>query len=147
MPFFMENPRATNPARAKALQTYLLLHSQHDELLRRLQSPSSSTSASPSPSPTPSSAAPPPPTNTLPASRSNTDQDPYALLLTVNNQTKAILTSLLACSSAREDPNFRAWVQSRLMETEQELRDWRRLNTHAEGPRREEQTRGNHGGG
>ncbi|KAI9763858.1 MAG: hypothetical protein M1840_009042 [Geoglossum simile] len=135
MPFFMENPRATNPTRAQALQTYLLLHSQHDELVRRLQSPS------PSPSPTTpstslnalSSPSPPPP----PPPQDSNYQDPQTLLLTINNQTKATLTSLLACSSTREDPNFRAWVQSRLMETEQELRDWRRWSVHAEDARRE----------
>jgi hypothetical protein len=42
-------------------------------------------------------------------------------LISINNQIRAILTELLDCVSAQNDPNFRAWVRLRLAETEQEL--------------------------
>lgn len=44
----------------------------------------------------------------------------------VNLQIKSTLTELLNCESVRSDGRYRMWVQSRLMEAEQELRGARR---------------------
>ncbi|EXA37215.1 hypothetical protein FOQG_10576 [Fusarium oxysporum f. sp. raphani 54005] len=44
----------------------------------------------------------------------------------VNESIKRTLTELLNCSSVRADRAFRTWVQTRLMETEKELRSGRR---------------------
>ncbi|KAM5350348.1 hypothetical protein ACJ41O_006853 [Fusarium nematophilum] len=44
----------------------------------------------------------------------------------VNESIKRTLTELLNCSSVRADRAFRTWVQTRLMETEKELRIGRR---------------------
>lgn len=44
----------------------------------------------------------------------------------VNESIKRTLTELLNCSSVRADRSLRMWVQSRLMETEKELRSGRR---------------------
>lgn len=47
-------------------------------------------------------------------------------LVDVNVGIKRALMELLGCSGVRRDPGMRMWVQSRLMETEQELRMGRR---------------------
>lgn len=47
-------------------------------------------------------------------------------LSNVNESIKRTLTELLNCSSVRDDRSLRMWVQSRLMETEKELRSGRR---------------------
>lgn len=47
-------------------------------------------------------------------------------LFDVNECMKRTLTELLNCEDARNDRNFRMWVQCRLMETERELRTERR---------------------
>lgn len=44
----------------------------------------------------------------------------------VNESIKRALTELLNCSTVRSDRSFRLWVQTRLMETEKELRSGRR---------------------
>lgn len=44
----------------------------------------------------------------------------------VNESIKRTLTELLNCGSVRADRAFRTWVQTRLMETEKELRSGRR---------------------
>jgi len=40
----------------------------------------------------------------------------------VNQQIKSTLTALLNCESVRGDRRYRNWVQTRLMDTEQELK-------------------------
>jgi hypothetical protein len=94
--------------KAVALQKYLLLHSQHDELVRRIRaSPSSSSAASSA--------------SSSPTTRILEEKDDEEQLLSINSQIRDILTELLDCVSGQNDPNFRAWVRLRLVETEQEL--------------------------
>lgn len=52
-------------------------------------------------------------------------------LFDVNECIKRTLTELLNCDDARTDPDFRMWVQCRLMETERELRHERRRRSSA----------------
>lgn len=47
-------------------------------------------------------------------------------LVDVNEGIKRALTELLNCDPVRADKPFRTWVQSRLLETEKELRSRRR---------------------
>ncbi|CAG9947466.1 unnamed protein product [Clonostachys rosea f. rosea IK726] len=47
-------------------------------------------------------------------------------LFALNESIKRALTELLNCESVRCDRSMRLWVQSRLMETEKELRSGRR---------------------
>lgn len=47
-------------------------------------------------------------------------------LFDVNESIKRALTELLNCDIVRGDRSFRMWVQTRLMETEKELRLGRR---------------------
>lgn len=47
-------------------------------------------------------------------------------LFDVNEGIKRALMELLNCDASRSDPSFRMWVQTRLMETEKELRSGRR---------------------
>ena len=47
-------------------------------------------------------------------------------LFDVDESIKRVLTELLNCDSVRHDGSMRLWVQSRLMETEKELRCGRR---------------------
>ncbi|KAL2263901.1 hypothetical protein VTK26DRAFT_4461 [Humicola hyalothermophila] len=49
-----------------------------------------------------------------------------AKLCDVNEGMKRALTELLNCETVRSDRAFRTWVQSRLMDTERELRSGRR---------------------
>ncbi|KAL1888416.1 hypothetical protein Cpir12675_006175 [Ceratocystis pirilliformis] len=49
----------------------------------------------------------------------------------VNEDIKRTLTELLNCDDVRKDSNRRMWVQSRLMETERELRSGRRRRSAA----------------
>ncbi|KAL2118728.1 hypothetical protein VTJ04DRAFT_8388 [Mycothermus thermophilus] len=49
-----------------------------------------------------------------------------AKLCDVNEGMKRALTELLNCETVRADAAFRTWVQSRLMDTERELRSGRR---------------------
>ncbi|KAL5604888.1 hypothetical protein BROUX41_001781 [Berkeleyomyces rouxiae] len=52
-------------------------------------------------------------------------------LSNVNEDIKRTLTELLNCDDVRKDNNRRLWVQSRLMETERELRSGRRRRSAA----------------
>ena len=54
-------------------------------------------------------------------------------LFDVNECIKRMLTDLLNCEYARTHLDFRMWVQSRLMETERELRLERRRRSSAFG--------------
>jgi hypothetical protein len=47
-------------------------------------------------------------------------------LCDVNEGIKRALTEMLNCETVRNDMNMRMWVQTRLMETEKELRTGRR---------------------
>lgn len=47
-------------------------------------------------------------------------------LYDINRQIKYTLTDLLNCDATRHDSKFRAWVQSRLMDAEMELRRQRK---------------------
>jgi hypothetical protein len=49
-----------------------------------------------------------------------------ARLADVTEGIKRALTELLNCEAVRRDAAFRGWVQTRLMETEKELRTRRR---------------------
>lgn len=44
-------------------------------------------------------------------------------LKNVNQQIKTTLTDLLNCESVRADLRYRKWVQTRLMDTERELKE------------------------
>jgi hypothetical protein len=172
------SPTRKEPERAFALQKYLLLHSQHDALQRRLSEMSTSapvsTSGSPSHSPdrlrqgslsshssfssfSSSSSSPdhegspyfPSVRNRLdrsgslpllhsgrPMAAARRSSLPTVIdesilvaieeeeekLLNVNLQIKTTLTELLNCGSVRCDKRYRAWVQSRLMDAEKELK-------------------------
>lgn len=169
------SPSRKEPERAFALQKYLLLHSQHDTLQRRLSQMSTSApaSASASPSRSPdrlrqgsmssfSSASSssdyeispffPSTTNgrtdrsgsmpqlhshyVRPMAAARRSSLPTVIdesilvaieeeenkLLNVNQQIKTTLTELLNCGSVRSDKRYRMWVQSRLMDAEQELK-------------------------
>lgn len=144
-----------------ALQKYMLLTEQHQELCDRLDQirPEFSTRSqfsSPSTSPTRSSSS----SLSLPSSpkrhsrsgrhhsRSHArcsgwgnhnelttipdEETIYEIsaeeqrLSEVNESIKRTLTELLNCGSVRADRAFRTWVQTRLMETEKELRSGRR---------------------
>ena len=151
-----------------AMQKYLLLHSQHEELLQQLHDlcPSytyttSSSTAATSPSLSPTRSFPTSPRNhrrssgtAAAAALSNMNMgmgmgmhsgfyrgtlepvlDETLLeemaageqkLWDVNEGIKRALTELLNCDLVRKDRTMRTWVQSRLMETEKELRSGRR---------------------
>ncbi len=51
----------------------------------------------------------------------------------VNEGIKRALTELLNCEAVRKDRTMRTWVQSRLMETEKELRSGRRRRSSGGG--------------
>jgi hypothetical protein len=55
-----------------------------------------------------------------------------AKLCDVNESIKRTLTELLNCEAVRGDRAFRTWVQSRLMDTERELRSGRRRRSAPE---------------
>jgi len=50
-------------------------------------------------------------------------------LCEVNQQIKATLTEMLNTDSVRSDAHFRAWVQERLMDVEQQIRKERRRHS------------------
>lgn len=126
-----------------AYDEYLRLQSQHDTIRSSLDtlrsSTADSTTTSPSLSPT-RSALRAFPSSSPPASRRDNHTlenvlDEMTLhevaaqeqrLLYVNEGIKRALTELLNCDLVRGDKSFRTWVQSRLMETEKELRSRRR---------------------
>lgn len=148
-----------------AMQKYILLQNQHDELRRHMRtlcpttfyttsstavtSPSVSPSRSFARSPSESSSTSPsrerhPRRSSLPAStrdgsgprsRLNTVLDEDLVeevvagekqLCDVNESIKRALTELLNCEAVRKDRTMRTWVQTRLMDTERELRTGRR---------------------
>lgn len=49
-------------------------------------------------------------------------------LKNVNQQIKSTLTDLLNCDSVKSDRKYRMWIQSRLMDAEQELKKTRSLS-------------------
>jgi len=146
----MSNHSKHAPERDFPYQKYVLLSSQQDELRRKLSLQTSKNSptlsaSSPDSMPIPISISPahhfsplfwasPPSTSTMsayaaPTSAPGADLEEEATKLQlhdINQQIKATLTSLLNCDSVRHDDKFRAWVQSRLMETEMEMRKQRR---------------------
>ncbi|KAF4970748.1 hypothetical protein FZEAL_9982 [Fusarium zealandicum] len=146
-----------------ALQKYMFLQEQHQELCVRLDQirpelsiSTQSLNSSPSTSPTRYSSSMSLPSSPKRHSRSSgrhhtrsharcsgwedrnelsTIPDEETLfeisaeeqrLSEVNESIKRTLTELLNCSSVRADMAFRTWVQTRLMETEKELRSGRR---------------------
>lgn len=126
-----------------AYEEYLALQSQHDTIRSSLDTIRSSTvdstTTSPSLSPTRggsrcSSFGSPPAARrdnrTLAAVLDDAALGEVAAqeqrLLDVNEGIKRALTELLNCDLVRSDKAFRLWVQSRLMETEKELRSRRR---------------------
>ncbi|KAM0232035.1 hypothetical protein ACHAPO_008069 [Fusarium lateritium] len=147
-----------------ALQKYMLLTEQHQDLCDRLDqirpefgTSSRSQFSSPSVSPTRSSSSsslslPPSPKRHSRSGRHHSrsharcsgwenhnelktipdEETIYEIsaeeqrLSEVNESIKRTLTELLNCSSVRADRAFRTWVQTRLMETEKELRSGRR---------------------
>ncbi|KAL7764746.1 hypothetical protein ACKLNR_005891 [Fusarium oxysporum f. sp. zingiberi] len=146
-----------------ALQKYMLLTEQHQELCDRLdqirpefnmsiRSHNSSPSTSPTRSSSSSLSLPPSPKRHSRSGRHHSrsharcsgwedrnelttipdEETIYEIsaeeqrLFEVNESIKRTLTELLNCSSVRADRAFRTWVQTRLMETEKELRSGRR---------------------
>ncbi|KAI8948839.1 hypothetical protein F4801DRAFT_581009 [Xylaria longipes] len=145
-----------------AMQEYLSLQDQHEELSQRLHelSPSSSSSSttttlslasttatSPSVSPTRSFLGRDGPSSSkLSLSPSTLDCRVRASqngalvgevaageqkLYDVNEGMKRALTELLNCEAVRQDRAMRTWVQTRLLETEKELRRGRRRRSSA----------------
>ncbi|KAI9678389.1 MAG: hypothetical protein M1822_008035 [Bathelium mastoideum] len=130
-----------NPERSASLQKYLALHFQQtrirDAIQRRYFSPSPDSRNS-SVSPLSSSPSTPPHSTfythaipTIPEEVEDQDEtddseEEDQKLYDINRQIKYTLTDLLNCDSTRTDPKFRAWVQSRLMDAEMELRRQRK---------------------
>ncbi|KAI0179399.1 hypothetical protein GGR52DRAFT_570285 [Hypoxylon sp. FL1284] len=150
-----------------AMQKYLLLQNQHEELRQHMHDlcPSytnnSTAVTSPSVSPTRSSSgssafkiSPSPSRNHRRSSQSSARGAGYRCsqpqlepvldeclieemalgeqkLSDVNEGLKRALTELLNCDLVRKDPAMRTWVQSRLMDTERELRSGRRRRSHS----------------
>ncbi|KAK4200906.1 hypothetical protein QBC40DRAFT_64731 [Triangularia verruculosa] len=134
-----------------ALQKYFVLHELHESLRQHLDELRSPRSASffPSPTTTTSSLSPtgviPEPAAPLSRHQFRSSSIPTimmkrsgssgclgevaqeeAKLCDVNEGIKRVLTELLNCEAVRGDRAFRTWVQSRLMDTERELRSGRR---------------------
>jgi len=119
---------------------YVRLSQQSDKLRRRLSLtiPSTSPLSPPldyeSPSPTPrrrsSSINFPvgfseiPTWPTAPPSIDNSADEEH--LLGINQQIKATLTELINCEDVKHDKKFRAWIQTKLMEAEHELKRQRK---------------------
>ncbi|KAI0106586.1 hypothetical protein K449DRAFT_400877 [Hypoxylon sp. EC38] len=149
-----------------AMQKYLLLQSQHEELRQHMHdlcpsyTSSSTAVTSPSVSPTrsfsgsSSTMLSPSPSrshrrSSLSSMRnsghrsSQTQLEPVLdeslveeiaageqKLFDVNEGIKRALTELLNCETVRKDQEMRTWVQTRLMDTERELRSGRRRRSH-----------------
>ncbi|KAI0133949.1 hypothetical protein BJ170DRAFT_180176 [Xylariales sp. AK1849] len=163
-----ESPKYQNGGEF-AMQKYLLLQSQHEELRQHMHelcptysSCSSSTAVtSPSVSPTRSFTMSPPGKHTSPSPSRNHRRSsmpstprhgvrpsPSALepvldeelmgemaadeqrLCDVNEGIKRALTELLNSEAVRKDRAMRTWVQTRLMDTERELRTGRRRRSN-----------------
>ncbi|KAI1737971.1 hypothetical protein F4680DRAFT_426695 [Xylaria scruposa] len=145
-----------------AMQEYLSLHDQREELCQRLHElcPSSSSSSttttlsslasttatSPSVSPTrsflgrdgSSSSSMLTPSSSRPDFRVQNESLVGEVaagkqkLYDVNEGMKRALTELLNCEAVRQDRVMRTWVQTRLLETEKELRRGRRRRSSAD---------------
>ncbi|KAI2465397.1 hypothetical protein F4781DRAFT_435431 [Annulohypoxylon bovei var. microspora] len=145
-----------------AMQKYLLLQNQHEELRQHMHdlcptyTTSSTAVTSPSVSPTrsftgsPMMFSPSPSRNHRRSSMrssgyrcSQTQLEPVLdeslieemaageqKLFDVNEGIKRALTELLNCETIRKDQEMRTWVQTRLMDTERELRSGRRRRSH-----------------
>lgn len=157
--YLLESPTGHNTE--FAMQKYLLLHNQHEELLQQMHDlcPSytgtSTAGTSPSLSPTRSSFSSSPPFNNHRRSprsgfggyrNSHTTLEPVLdetlveemaagqqKLSDVNEGIKRTLTELLNCDAVRKDRATRTWVQNRLLETEKELRCGRRRRSSGGG--------------
>ncbi|KAI1453571.1 hypothetical protein F4805DRAFT_364170 [Annulohypoxylon moriforme] len=150
-----------------AMQKYLFLQNQHEELRQHMHdlcptyTTSSTAVTSPSVSPTrsfsgsPSTMPSPSPSrshrrSSLSSMRhsgyrcSQTQLEPVLdeslieemaageqKLFDVNEGIKRALTELLNCETVRKDQEMRTWVQTRLMDTERELRSGRRRRSHS----------------
>lgn len=142
------------------MQKYMLLSSQEEAIRRRLslQLPTAPPMAVSSPefrslssSPTdyragwaPSySSTYPSPTEPIAAHpgtahrHSITDTEDAHRLCEINQEIKATLTELLNTNSVRSDEKSRAWIQSRLMAAEHQIRDQRRRRSSSSGHDRE----------
>ncbi|KAI5856187.1 hypothetical protein GGS23DRAFT_399648 [Durotheca rogersii] len=166
----MDEVTGTGPALAGghnigfAMQKYILLHNQYEELRQHMSdlctsyTTSSTAVTSPSVSPTRSSSSsslklsPSLQRNhrrsSLPVRPSGhrysqTQLEPVLdeslveemeageqKLFNVNEGIKRALTELLNCETVRRDQVMRTWVQTRLMDTERELRNGRRRRSH-----------------
>lgn len=135
-----------------ALQQYLALQSQHETLLNQLDEMRLAVSSSAASSPTtpsrssgyPAFAAPAPAARRHNRSSSRRSHRETSLETIVDESTlhmlaaqqqkvfavseaiKRALTELLNCDAVRNDKALRMWVQTRLMDTERELRSGRR---------------------
>ena len=135
--------------RDMVLQEYYMLHEQHESLrqhLDELRCPSQSVYLSPVGA-TPDAAVSPSDVMSRHAFRSSSIPSikrvsslaemsevavEEAKLCDVNEGIKRALTELLNCEAVRHDRAFRTWVQSRLMDTERELRSGRRRRSAPE---------------
>lgn len=156
----MEDPPQFTMHDSEAMQKYMLLSSQQEVLRRRLslripsEAPMTVTSpelrslsSSPTSPPTQgmhssfwsssySSAQPIPATpGTMHRHRHSIgySSDDSHRLCEINQQVKATLTEMLNTESVRENDKYRAWIQERLMDTEQQIRKQRRR--HSSGDR------------
>ncbi|KAK4167877.1 hypothetical protein QBC43DRAFT_125605 [Cladorrhinum sp. PSN259] len=136
------------------LQQYYLLHEQHESLrqhLDELRSPAhlgfhSPIGTSPNPVASPAHLSP---SDVMSRHQFRSSSIPTikrccsladvtelaveeAKLCDVNEGIKRALTELLNCEAVRGDRAFRTWVQSRLMDTERELRSGRRRRSAPE---------------
>ncbi|KAI0153156.1 hypothetical protein GGR57DRAFT_502894 [Xylariaceae sp. FL1272] len=150
----LENNRLQGHDMGFAMQKYLLLHNQHEELRLHLEE-LCPAATSPSVSPTRSFNSSnggwrrPPPMVAVSQNQSQMVCSPTRLepvldeslvsevasgeqkLFDVNESIKRALTELLNCEAVRCDRTMRTWVQTRLMETEKELRRGRRRRSSA----------------
>lgn len=120
MPYY-SNPLEGHPTRAVNLQKYLVLHAQHEDLLSQV---ASLTSHKRRPNQLLNYHGPP--SSTTAGSEAHSFIPPERKLYHVNQQIKTTLTELLNCESVKRDRLYRAWVQTRLMEAERELKQGRR---------------------
>ncbi|ROT37495.1 hypothetical protein SODALDRAFT_325092 [Sodiomyces alkalinus F11] len=117
-----------------ALQKYLILHSQHQELRRNLDHiRSSAPSLGRNHTRRASVAGPPKMYRGSPGVSPTADEsvmgqvvEEERRLFDVNEAMKRALMEMLNGAQAKHDPAFRTWVQCRLMDTEKELRSERR---------------------
>ena len=130
-------PTRKSPERAIALQEYLVAHSRRESLQKALN-----TDMLPTPAIHPHTQSfdshvslyPVGPSQQkknplLEAINNNAPQDKFEKeneLNILNSEIKRILMNLLNCETVKADKRYRMWVQSRLMDTERRLSDFRR---------------------